>query len=382
MKPYAVLKTLLPETGQPIDWPAVCACVPELEPLGASLQDPVHHQEGDVLTHTRMVIDSLCALSFYQAASPERRFVMFYAALLHDIAKTSCAVKTGERISNPGHSRRGAIDARAMLWRAGVPFSLREDICRIILNHQVPFFAINGTRSGESCEYLVRKLSWELSCVAELAAVAEADIRGRICEDTRKTLDNIELFRELAREEGCYEGARGSADPYTRFLYAKSRGTIALDYPFYQEKGSSVIVLSGLPASGKNTWVSAHAKGLPVVSFDDAKEELGLTHRDNAGAAVQLALERARECLRKGAPFVWNATHLSTQMRDKTLSLLHDYHADVRIVYLECAPSELFSRNAKRDTTLTNQALEKMLFRWEVPLPTEAPHVDYLIQNN
>jgi predicted kinase len=385
MEPYAQLSTLPPDRADRLDWPAVCASVPELAALGESTQDPIYHQEGDVLTHTRMVIEALVELDAYRQADAAGRFVLFYAALLHDIAKPSCAVQEGERIGNPGHSRRGAIDARVMLWRAGVPFALRERICQIIAHHQVPFFAINGLRSGESAEFIVRDLSWKLAfgeCsagLADLAAVAEADIRGRICADTQRTLDNIELFRELAREEGCYGGPRRFPDAHTRLMYCRSRGTLCLDYPFFQERGAQVTVLAGLPASGKNTWVENNAKGLPVVSFDDARAELGLKHGSHSGAAVQRALEKARICLRAQSPFVWNATHLSQQMRTKTLDLLYDYRAEVRIVYLEAPFKEIFRRNSGRNTTLTNRELEKMLLRWELPLATEAHHVEYRV---
>jgi hypothetical protein len=37
----------------------------------------------------------------------------------------------------------------------------------------------------------------------------------------------------------------------------------------------------------------------------------------------------------------------------------------------------IFKRNTQRDTSLSNQAIERMLFKWEVPLPTEAHHVRY-----
>jgi predicted kinase len=363
--------------GDGFDWPALLALVPEITALAEVPQDPVHHAEGDVLTHTRMVCESLLTLPYYQQADEAQRFILFYSALLHDIAKPSCIVIDGRRISSPGHSRRGSVDIRVMLWRAEVPFVLRERICRIVANHQVPFFAIKGNWADESPEFIVRRLSWEVSSIADLAAVAEADMRGRRCDDAQSTLDDIELFREVAREEGCLETPRQFADAHTRLMYCRSGGTMSVDHPFFQKPGSKVIVMSGLPASGKDTWVAAHAKGLPVISFDDAREELGIKHGGNVGAAVHLAVDRAKALLRDKAPFVWNATHLSGQMRQKTLDLLYAYNAEVEIVYLENTEREIMRRNTKRDTTLSNAGIEKMLYRWEVPTPIEAHRVTY-----
>ncbi len=44
---------------------------------------------------------------------------------------------------------------------------------------------------------------------------------------------------------------------------------------------------------------------------------------------------------------------------------------------LEAAHDVVFTRNQKRDSTLSNKDLARMLHRWEVPLPWEAHAVDY-----
>lgn len=377
MATYAHLQALTPQPGAEPDWRALLELIPALAPMAATPQDPIHHAEGDVWTHTRMVCEAMLGLPDYADADAERRFVLFYAALLHDIAKPSCTIaEPGGRITSAGHSGRGAIDARILLWRAGTPFALRERLCRMIAAHLVPFYAFHGDRSGRSPEFIVRKMSCELT-VRELAALAEADSRGRIAANSQESLDNIELFRECAREEGCLDEPRRFPDAHTRLTYFRSNGAVAPDYPVFQEPGSKVIVLAGLPASGKNTWIAAHTPSLPSVSFDDARDELGLDYGEKDGAAAQLVLARAREHLRRHAPFVWNATHLSRQMRTKTLDLLYAYNAEVELVHLESPEREIKTRNARRDTTLTAAGIDRMLRRWEVPLPTEAHRVSY-----
>lgn len=337
-----------------------------------------NHAEGNVGIHTRMVLDALLADPHYQAAGDTRRLVLFLAALLHDLCKPETTVVdplTGD-IGQPGHSRRGAVDVRVLLWRAGLPFAVREAICRIVAAHQVPFFAFDSRR-GESPEFIARKLSWGVD-LCDLVCVARADMRGRICEDQQARLDDIALFEELAREDGCWDQPKAAASAHTRLMYARG-AALHLDTPLFQPPGSQVIVLSGLPASGKNTWVDRHAAGLPVVSFDDAKTELGLKHGENDGMAAHHAVDKAKALLRRHAPFVWNATHLSEQMRNKTLDLLYAYDAQVQLVYLEVPHATLFQRNRLRDTTLSQQALARMLHRWELPLPWEAHKVDHVI---
>ncbi|KFX78263.1 AAA family ATPase [Ralstonia solanacearum] len=375
---YEQLRALVPAPGKSPDFQACLAAFPALAFAKTTLQDSRYHGEGDVWTHTQMVVEALLALPDYQAASRAEQEVVFLAALLHDVAKYSTTVVdpvTGA-IGQPGHSRKGAIDARIALWDAGVPFDVRESVCRLISVHQVPFFALDGSRRGTP-EFLVRELSWQLS-IPSLAMLAEADMRGRICADKVRVLDNIELFRELARDEGCYGTPRRFADAHTAVSYFRG-ADVHPDYPLHQAPGSRVIVMSGLPASGKNTWVDANHPELPVVSFDDARDALGLRHGKNEGVVAHLAVDRAKALLRAQQPFIWNATHLSERMREKTLDLLFAYHAEVEIAYLEQPRAELLRRNTKRDTSLSNKALASMLHRWSVPLPTEAHHVRYVV---
>lgn len=376
---WKTIEGLVPGPGKSPDFAACLHAFPQLELAKTTPQSPVYHAEGDVWTHTMMVVEELLAMPDYRAACRADQVVVFLAALLHDISKCSTTVidpVTGA-IGQPGHSKKGAIDARIALWDVDAPFALREAICRLIAVHQVPFHVLEGSRRGVTPEFAVRELSWHLD-IPLLAMLAEADMRGRICLDQQKVLDNIELFRELAREEGCYGQPRPFADAHTRLAYFRG-ADVHPDYTLFQEPGSQVIVMCGLPASGKNTWVAKHHPKLPVISFDDTREELGLKHGKNEGKVAHHAIDRAKELLRAKKPFVWNATNLTLQMRTKTLDQLFAYNAEVELVYLEKPRAELLRRNSKRDTSLNNKKLQSMLFKWELPVPTEAHLVTYVV---
>ncbi len=371
-----VLTELLNNVTETNNYELCLDVFPQLHVLKSTPQDSFYHAEGDVWTHTKMVLDCLIEDPTYQSASNEQQFIMFYGALLHDVSKPTCTkIENDGGISSKGHSRMGAIDTRSILWRMDVPFLIREEICNIISVHQVPFFAFDdkGTdsRPVRTPEFIAMQLSQDMS-LKNLITVATADMNGRFCAVKQKALDDIELFTEVAKETNCYEQSYIFPDEVTKYEYFQRFGKIAPFVPFYKEHKCNVHVMVGLPASGKDTYVATHLSHLPVISFDDAKKELGLTHRDNPGQAVQLVQQRAKQYLAKGQEFVWNATHISRQMREKTINLLNQYDAHITVHYMEVGHSTLMERNNSRDAHVPKEFYEKLFHKWEIPLTTES----------
>ena len=76
---------LTPAPGEQPDWPAIEALWPErFAAMSACMQDPTHHGEGDVLTHTRMVVSELVNDAYWQTLPQARRSGLFWTAVLHE----------------------------------------------------------------------------------------------------------------------------------------------------------------------------------------------------------------------------------------------------------------------------------------------------------
>jgi poly(A) polymerase len=103
--------------------------MPELLAMEGVAQTPLHHPEGDVWTHTLLVIDQLRA--------PTETLAL--GALLHDVAKPVCAGRKttaeGERITFYGHPERGADMAVAICQRLKRSRAVWERVAYLVRNH-------------------------------------------------------------------------------------------------------------------------------------------------------------------------------------------------------------------------------------------------------
>ncbi len=167
---------LLPDLDR-VRWDELQA-FPWVRALEACPQDPVHHAEGNVWIHTRMVLETLLAMPAFRALSPADRDIVHVACLMHDIAKPATTRLEDGRYTAKGHSRSGELMARRILWELGAPFALREAVCGLIRYHQIPFYLIER----DDAQRVAAEVSLHARCDL-LALVAEADIRGRTCAD-------------------------------------------------------------------------------------------------------------------------------------------------------------------------------------------------------
>lgn len=356
-----------------IDWTRVVNEFPWFAALAGVEQSPQHHREGDVQTHVQMVCEALVATTAWRQLPTTQREDLFAAALLHDIAKPACFRREdGGRITARGHARRGAIMARRILWEFGVDPERRERICGLVRHHMLPFHLLDRADAERDALRAAEVVPWQL-----LAMHGEADIRGRECDDKDSLLAQIELAREFVAERQCFTTPYAFSSDHARFLYFRGDRTHPGADAWLPETGT-VTILSGLPGAGKDTWIQQHSGGQPMVSLDQLRRELGVDPTDNQGTVVQEARERARQHLRAKRDFIWNATHVSRQVRGQTVALCAQYGARIRIVYVESTADCLFDQNAARADAVPRKAIDKLLTRWDPPDRTEAHEVQWV----
>ncbi len=361
-----------------IPWQELYENYPWIRDMESTPQSPKHHAEGNVFIHTKLVCKALTELKEWRDLGETERFILFSAALLHDSAKPlRTRLEDGEIVS-PGHAVRGELLARQILYMhqgfsRSVPFETREAIVKLVRYHGLPLFffdKVNPLKTILAANQAV-PMKW-------LEILAEADVYGRQCSDKEDLLERISLFSEYCSEESCLEGKRAFPDNYSRFLYfQKENGNP--DYTAYNDTKFEVILMSGLPAAGKDAWIKENAPDLPTISLDAIREELEIKPDESQGIVVQKAKNNAREYLRKGESFVWNATNITRSMRSQLISLFANYGARVKLVYLEVPYEEILRRNSERFRNVPEKVIERLIGKLEVPEDFEACEVIKII---
>ena len=326
-------------------------------------QDAEWHSEGDVWTHTKMVCQQLPQLSDWQSLTPHEQIVLIFTALFHDAAKplTSQVDPDTGRITSPKHAVRGEQLVRGVLRELDCDLVTREEIARLVRYHGRPAFLLERTEPTHE----VIRLSWLVNNRL-LYLFALADTRGRDTDSMTRPEENLHFWKLMAEESDCYNQPYPFATDHARFTFFRQREP-NLHYVPHEDFACTVTMLSGLPGSGKDTWLSRNRADLPVVSLDDIRGELDVEPPDNQGQVAQLAQERCREFLRSGTSFAFNATNTMRQTRGRWLDLFADYNARIEVVYLEPPFELLLLRNNARSLPVPKTVIHKLAEKCEPP---------------
>lgn len=361
-----------------IDWDSIQTNFDWFANLKGCQQDPIYHAEGDVLTHTKLVCEALISSPNWRQLAPQERSIVFAAALLHDVAKPAFTkIEEDGRISSKGHGRQGARMARQILsqFEPPVQFEIRETIRAIVQLGSLPMWLLDKPNPQQS----VIKASQVVRCDF-LALLAEADVRGRLCSDRQELLDKIELFREFCQENNCFNSPRQFPSAHSRFIYfRKDSGNP--DYEAFDDTRCEVVLMSGLPGSGKDYWIKENLPDRPVISLDALRKEMNVPPDETPGNVIVEAKNRAREYMNSGRSFVWNATNTTKQMRQQLIDFFASYRSRIRIVYLEVPMDEILKRNRSRAAAVPETVIQRLADRLDIPDLTEAHQVEWIVRD-
>lgn len=152
--------------------------LPEVGALVGCEQEPDWHPEGDVWTHTLLVVDE-ARRRIDDLGRPGRVAIML-GAVTHDLGKPATTIRSEGRIRSPGHEAAGVAPATAVLDRLNIHtlegYDVRRQVLGLVAYHLTPGMWHKAPQPvGDGAfRRLAAKVDLEL-----LARLAEADCRGR-----------------------------------------------------------------------------------------------------------------------------------------------------------------------------------------------------------
>ena len=136
-----------------------------------------------------------------------------------------------------------------------------------------------------------------------------------------------------------------------------------------------IIVLVGLPGSGKSTW--ARKQDLPVLSSDAMRLMLADDVTDQSihrrvFAALRYLL---RQRIAIGRPVTCiDATHTTVRERRQWIQIARKYGCRIEAVFFDVPPEVCKQRNVNRDRTVPDWVIDLMAARLVAPSRAEGFH--------
>ena len=171
--------------------------MPELLPLVGCEQEPEWHPEGDVWTHTLMVIDKARELN--GDLDRPRLITVMLGAVCHDLGKPPTTAFIDGRIRSLDHEQAGVEPTLSLLDRLNIHtidgFDVRAQVVGLVAHHLKPgAFRKSANVTDGAFRRLAQKVDLEL-----LARLARADCLGRSGDFDCSAMD---WFIERARALG------------------------------------------------------------------------------------------------------------------------------------------------------------------------------------
>jgi len=148
---------------------------PQLEALIGCEQEEEWHPEGDVWTHTRLVLDAAASVATRYGWTGKMREIFMFAALCHDLGKPPTTFRhENGRIRSTGHAEAGTEPSTSFLHDIAAPQQLIHHILPLVREHLVHLH-------GQPTERAVRRLAHRLqpAGIEMWEALVEADASGR-----------------------------------------------------------------------------------------------------------------------------------------------------------------------------------------------------------
>ncbi len=351
--------------------------------LSECLQDKKWHAEGNVLTHTNMVLDVARELCKDIPRQPDKVNV-YIGALMHDFGKplTTFEKYPGKLVAY-GHESVGMTAARRFM-RDNFDFNFlrREFILSLVEFHGHP----KRMMKDGSKDHKFLKLSLDVN-THQVHAVEIADFTGRIGESADVALQMLEKFKMKCKDLGVWNRPYIVPDSkdYSNALYSLLRWEVLfhnlkLDTDvgkrrFDNLQGLSeqdpfeLMILVGTPGAGKTTHVKTVYPHVNRISMDDERLKIcgDMNDMSRNQEVFDNCFTQLRSNMQNRINTIWDATSVGRKLRKRLIDLARQQGARISIVYFDLPLDEVMKRNRKRNRNVPDEVIKKFYNNLEVP---------------
>jgi len=320
-----------------------------------------YHLEGDVLTHTMMVLQ--------QAEERNMSTFIKWACLFHDFAKPDARFANPEtkRVSFYAHESYSAYKSLAFMKKLNFSNDEIERMFKLISLH-TEMYKMVGSKNGE--KKILTKYAGQKQLVEDLRDLAICDGMGRFSDP--EVSDKIAGTKELIKV----------TDSVLKQLKPQ-------DVVF---KSKEAIVFIGLPASGKSTYrdqILSTRDNFEVASSDDlvlALADKGLTYNEAFKSVdrkdVEKKLnERIKELVKDGKNIIFDLTNMSKKGRRKKLaSLTREYKKTAYVFLTDFETLEIRNKiRGQQGKYIPPSVIEGMVKAFHPPMYDDFDEIRYIV---
>lgn len=341
---------------------------PEIQALKETPQSPIWHAEGNVWNHTKLVTEHASNIAEWQGLSVMETEIFVTSALLHDVGKPVATFTDKEgKIHSYKHEIESEKIARRLLWEEDI--NKRERICSLVRLHmdvhKLKDYWKFETFKKHIVDLMNKTEDFHLLCLLSLC-----DTKGAHYDLENKRVD----------VEKCEELCDFSQDPNRRMDWR-----IKQLHRVYFPTKQTVVVLIGLPGSGKSTW--ATGRDATIISRDTIREELGLCKPgekivgtpEQEARVSELFDQRFVDAIKCGENVIIDNISLRKQYRGHYKDLIKNYNVNWTYVYIQ---TEHLAINEMRRPEISHDIFTNMINKFDFPDRSEYDNLIILNKND
>lgn len=133
----------------------------------------------------------------------------------------------------------------------------------------------------------------------------------------------------------------------------------------------ALVMMVGLPASGKSTYAKELAKKInaTIFSSDELRKEMfgDVNNQDNNSELFIELHKRIKDCLKSGSNAIYDATNISSKRRRSFLQELNKIDCVKKCIIVATQPFQCLNNNMRRDRQIPEDVIVRMFKHWNTP---------------